>query len=634
MNIITAIPIAKGITIDYLSYFTTETVSTGSLIKVPVRNRNIYALAVSCQDATSLKSEIRQADFALRKIEKIPGRQCLSPHFIQAVFKLADYYATTPGSVLHSSIPQAILDSIEKTKEIEITTHKKKSPEKLILQTDDESRISAYRSLIREEFAKKSSVFMCVPTIEDALYLEEELSKGVEKYTFVLGSFLSKEKTIRAWNTVIEEKHPVFIIATGQFLSVPRNDIGLFIIEKESSPFYKTLKRPFLNIKKVAEEVAEAYGSRILFGDTITSIETMWRHNQGVISEISPVKLRSIRKAKHILIDRKISLEEKHDETRKESLKKGLSEEALNLITHSRENNERVFVFCNKKGLSSSVYCGDCGLQVTCRQCMAPVSLHERNNSNRFICYKCGTSRDAGERCTRCDSWNLSSYGFGIEKIRREIETHFPSNTIIQIDSETIKTRKKALDAIQSFYNTPGSILLGTDMALHYLHQPFENSIITSIDYMFGMPDFKIHERALGTLHSISSLSQKFCLIQTRIINQPLFSYIQSGNISDFYREETAERKKWGYPPFSVFIKISISGDKKSNELLLEPIQKLVSPYESDIFTSLFSDTKGKSVTNLLMRIPQEKWPDARIVEIIKNIPPHITVKVDPEHIL
>ncbi len=634
MNIITAIPIAKGIGKDYLSYFTSQDIKPGSLVKVPLRSRSIYALVLSSQNASQLKTEIRQAGFALKKIEKISTRQCVSSALLKAVFKLTEYYATTAGIILESLIPQHILKSLEKTALFEESATRKGSSEKLLLQTDDESRLSTYRSLIREEFAKKSSVFICSPTIEDALYLGEELTKGVETYSYVLGSFLSKEKTLTLWNSIIDQKHPVLIIATGQFLSIPRKDIGIIVIEKENSPFYKTLRRPFLDIRKVAEEIAEASGSRILFGDSLSSIETMWRYNQGEITEISPVKLRNIRKADFVLIDRKIPLEKKDDEKAKELQKNALSHEALALIKHSRENNNRIFILCNRKGLATSVYCSDCGMQSMCKNCNAPVALHENSMGNKFVCHKCGTARDAGERCVRCDNWNLKVYGFGIEKVYKELKEAFPQGRIVRIDSETTTTRKKILTALHTFYEKPGSILLGTELALNYLHAQFEHTLVISLDAVFGMPDFRIHEKVLNTLGKLSSLTENFLLVQTRLPEHQIFSYISSGNFSDFYREEITERKKWGYPPFSVFIKISLGGDKEKNQTELSSLKEQIPQYESDIFTSIFSDAKGKPLTHLLIRIPKDKWPDVSVVETIKSLPPNFTIRINPENIL
>lgn len=633
MNIVTVIPIAKGILKNYLSYFTSENIPPGSVIKIPLRNKIVSGLVLSCDKAENLKTEIRQATFETKKIENAKPRQCLSTYFLDTVNRLTDYYVTSPGSLLYSLIPQTILQSIDKIEPGQKAISRKKSSEKLVIQRETSERLGAYKSLVREEFAKKMSVYIIAPTTEEALHISKELSKGVEQYSFTLGSFLSKQKLIKTWNAISTEKHPVLIIGTGHFLALPRNDISTIIVEKEGSQFYKTLQRPLIDLRKVAEVFAETHGTKIIYGDSLLSVETMWRFNQGELTEISPLQLRLTHKAQHIIVDQRtipesISSNTKHDHT------KALSKDALALIAHALEQKQRVFIFANRKGIAPATYCGDCGAQVVCHTCASPVVLYERGQGNSFICHKCGSIRSAKETCVRCGSWNLGTYGIGADKIYKEILSAIPEAKILQIDSEHTKTRKDVIKTVENFYSHPGTILIGTDLALHYLHEPFEHTIFPSVDSMFSIPDFKTHERIMATLGQLSALTQNFVLIQTRMADDQIFTFIQSGNISEFYREEINERKRWGYPPFFVFIKTTIAGNKDQAQNIFGPIKELLAPYESDIFTSSILDTKGRPLTHLLIRVPKDKWPDVKVVTLLKTLPPECAIKINPDQIM
>lgn len=632
MNIVTVIPIAKGIIKNYLSYFTSENISPGSLIKIPLRNKTVSGLVISSHTAENLKTEIRQATFETKKIDTAKARQCFSTYFLDTIHKLSSYYIASPGSLLYALIPQTILQSIDKIESGE--SHKKtSSSEKLILERESVGRLSTYRSLVREEFAKKMSVYVVVPTTEDALYLSRELSKGVEKYSYTLGSFLSKQKLIKAWNSIVTEKHPVLIIGTGHFFSLPRTDIGTFIIEKENSPFYKTIQRPYIDIRKVAEIYASLCGAKIIFGDSCLSVETMWRFNQSELTELSPLELRLAHGAKIVIIDERTEPQSlgssiKYDHT------KALSDKALSLLSHAQEHKKRVFIFANRKGIAPATYCGDCGTQVVCNVCSSPLVLFEHGDSNRFVCNQCGNSRDAQERCRRCESWNLGAYGIGADKIHKEILSIFPDLNILRIDNDHTKTRGEIIKKTEEFYANPRSVLVGTDLALHYLHTPFEYTLMPSIDSMFGIPDFKAHERIFSTLGHIGELSQDVVLIQTRMADNKMFSYIQSGNMSEFYREEINERKKWGYPPFFIFIKATCAGDKESVKKIFTPIKEALPNYESDIFTSSILDRRGKSLTHLLIRVPRDKWPDEKVAQLLKTLPAECAIRINPDQII
>ena len=144
-----------------------------------------------------------------------------------------------------------------------------------------------------------------MPTVQDAQKAENLLKKGVEKYTFVLHGSLTKKEILTRWKNALNSLHPVLIIATGSFLSLPRKDIRTIIIERENSRAYKQFNRPFIDIKIFAETLAKENGSRIILGDLPLSIDTMWRYKENELDEFSPPKLRTIREAGQSLIDMK-----------------------------------------------------------------------------------------------------------------------------------------------------------------------------------------------------------------------------------------------------------------------------------------------------------------------------------------
>src|SRR3989344_2608260 len=95
--------------------------------------------------------------------------------------------------------------------------------------------------------------FFLLPTIEEAEYTFSVLEKGIEGYIFILNGSLSPKKIIETWNKIIKEPHPVVIVATGAFLSLERSDIETIVVEKERSSVYKIIRRPFLDVRYIAE---------------------------------------------------------------------------------------------------------------------------------------------------------------------------------------------------------------------------------------------------------------------------------------------------------------------------------------------------------------------------------------------
>src|SRR4051812_41466529 len=111
MYIVEVIPIAKGISKEKLSYFTSDIIPLGSLVEVELRKKKIKGLVISSVDAQEAKAQIRGADFGMKKIEKLNHRSFLSPAFIKAARQTADYFASTTGATLNALIPKFVLEN-------------------------------------------------------------------------------------------------------------------------------------------------------------------------------------------------------------------------------------------------------------------------------------------------------------------------------------------------------------------------------------------------------------------------------------------------------------------------------------------------------------------------------------------
>ncbi|MES3031119.1 MAG: primosomal protein N' [Patescibacteria group bacterium] len=622
MNIIETIPIAKGPGLDTLSYFTALSPTLGSIVSVPLRKKNISAIVVSLRPAEDIKSEIKNAPYALKKLEKIKSTPFFSPLFMTAVEELATYYATSPSAILQAIVPEYILKNIGKLKKVQLETVSKNTFEVSVSQGDNEERHGSWKSLIRQEFAHKKSVFFLVPTIEDAKHVFTLIEKGIEGYAFLLHGALTQKEIISTWNKAVTEEHPVVVVATGGFLSLPRSDIETIIVEKESSRTYKISRRPFLDLRTVAEAVARARGIKIYYGDTVLRTETLEREHSGEASQASPFKFRSLSTARDTLVDMK------------EGPFKILSFDVQKLIQETRDESKHMMILATRRGLSPSTICGDCQTMVVCNNCSSPVVLHKKGDKTFFMCHRCGERRSAEEYCKHCQSWKLITLGIGIDMVEEKIREMFPNILVFKIDTDATPTDKSAHAVVEKFRASPGSILIGTEMMLHYMHENVENSAIISLDSLFALPDFRIQEKILGLLVSVRTLTREHFIVQTRKKDEKVFEYGLKGNMSDFFREEITSRKKFKYPPFTTLIKLTLEGKKERIVKEMEKVHELLDPYEVEVFPAFTQTVKGEQVLHGLIRLPKSDWPKRDLVEKLRTLSPEVTVKVDPETLL
>jgi primosomal protein N' len=630
MKIINILPISRGIQKETLSYFTSEDLPLGSIVEVPLRKKKVSGIVISSDDVEKMKMELKTLPFEMRKISELKANDFFLPEFIETAKLTADYFASSTGSVLKALTPKVLIDSIDK---IIINHAKKDTPslhEKYIIQAPDDERYPLYKSFIREEFAKKSSIFFCLPTIHDIQNLREKLEKGIEEYTYILHTSLSKKEILAITNKLLQEKHPVLIIANGTFLSIPRKDISAIIIERENSKSYKISMRPYLDIRTFAEILSKKIKAKLVFGDIFVSIETMYRHQNGEFQDLYPPKFRSLATSQELIVDMKKT----HGLFDPEKKFTVLSNELISLIEMTQKNNQNMFIFSARRGLSPTTICRDCGVIVLCNTCHSPIVLHTSPQGNIFLCHKCGERRSADERCKNCDSWRMMTLGIGIEQVEKEIREKFPNLKIFTIDKDTAKSHKNALKIKQAFYSTPGSILLGTEMALLYLDKNVENSSVATIDSLFSIPDFRINERVCGIILKIREMTIQNMILQTRDSSLKVFEYATKGNLIDFYRDEIAMRKAFDYPPFRILIKISFEGNKDRAVEEMTKVKELFHDEELDIFPSFVKSKKGKSIMHALLKIKNEKWPNKEILDKLRSLPPQFTIKVDPESLL
>lgn len=634
MRIVEVIPLSRGVQKETLSYFTGEDVPVGALVSVPLRGRTVAALVLRSEPAENMRQDVKAATFEFKKINSILTKDLLSPAFLRAAQKTADFHVATLGALLFSVTPKVLLENAEALHIPSAESEEQKElaapPPPLngtILQTDDNERFSHYRSIIRQEFARNQSVILCVPTLSDIKKAERLTETGIGEYAYFFHSGMTKKKFVAEWNKLALEKHPVLIVTTGHFLCLPRHDIGTVILERENSKAYKVIGRPYTDMRVLVENFSKEIKARLVFGDTLLRTETFWRYKNDELGEITPPTLRIPTDITQTLVDTRRMPDSK-------AKFEPLSPELLNLVRNAREKSEPLVIFSSRRGLSPLTICADCSTIVSCKRCRAPVTLHSSEAERYFMCHRCGDKRDAHEKCTNCLSWRLQTLGIGSELIAEEVSRLFPDHSIFRLDADTVKTHTQAKAVAKKFYEAPGGVLIGTEMALPYLDQPVSNVAVASIDSMFALPDFRARERILSTLLRLKFLSQKKFLIQTRNVSEPVFGYSEKGNLLDFYKQEFDERQNFDFPPFTILIKISLAGERGAVEQAMEKLRADLSDYSATLYPAFNPYQGGQYTMHLLIKIGRSRWVEKSLAEKLKSLPPVFRVQVDPESVL
>ena len=297
MYILTIIPCVNIKVFETLTYFSKENVLPGNIVVVKLRGKKIYGLVTDIEPIENLKSEIKNASFSLKPIDNISGNVFIDPYYQKTIEAVSKHYLISLSVATSFLIPIPLLAINEKINNlVEIKKFNKKETkirvEKLIFQAPKNERVAYYRTYIRESFARKESIFFVFPTISDANSWYAELSRGIEEFSYIIHSGKNTKKIESTTISLLKTDHPIIIISTPSFISIPRHDVGTFIIEEESKGAYKHVREPNIDMAEVVEIYGSAKKIKIILGSTFLKIETLIKREALEYGEVMPPSFR------------------------------------------------------------------------------------------------------------------------------------------------------------------------------------------------------------------------------------------------------------------------------------------------------------------------------------------------------
>lgn len=634
MFIISVVPFTSKSVLAPLSYYFQRELSSGTLVTIPFGAQRIVGLVIESKSAHLEKASIRRADFSMKKIVSVESETAFSKEYIEACTDIARHHATTLGTVLSTLVSHPLVRALRETNRNTTTliTHAE-APEVKIFEDTDDSRISRYKALTRESFAHALSVCIVCPTIAEAERLGQHLIKGIEGRCFVLTGRLTPKKIFETYTSILEAQHSILVITTPSLAFFPRHDMGLYVVEHESSLNYKQRERPYLDYRFCIESFARHQKCDAILGDSFLRIETLYRYYQHTLSEVARPSLRQESANVIHIVD--MRTQRSGESAPPLPL---FSKESRLAIAGALEEKRRLFIFCVRKGFAPFTVCRDCGHILSCDACDAPMVLYglkDVQESRSFKCNRCGKSKNAQTVCPVCSSWRLEAYGVGIERILDFLKTHHPTALTFVVSRDTTTTPQSAQKVVDAWEKTSSGILLGTEMSLPHIRQKSAHSgIVASLDTLTFLPDFHMGERVFHLVTTLASLVSQRLYIQTRTPEYASLVYAKAGDGMGMYRYEEASRKKFGYPPFTMFIKISRHGDKETVLKELNALKERFAEYSPVVYPAFISRIRNSFFAHLLLTLPRESWPNTKLVTALQALPPQYAVNVDPDSLL
>ncbi|OGG91049.1 hypothetical protein A3H16_03025 [Candidatus Kaiserbacteria bacterium RIFCSPLOWO2_12_FULL_53_8] len=645
MYVVEVMPLGKGISSAGLSYFSKTPYERGTLLEIPLRKKTVQGVVISSQAVSTLKATLRGAGFLLRRLPPQKHIEQLPPALLHTADELSEYYAATTGAVLFALLPNEIKngekrilgasqdlascfgsEANQKSRKV-YGSCKEQCHTYEVLQAPTDARVIAYQRIVRTSFAEGKSVVLVVPTVADGEFLFSILGARIAYRASFLHSGLGIRALRLAYKQLTESTDARLIIATPQYAFFTRGDVGTVILERSRSFSYRSRSRPYLDFRHALAAHARRENRRLITADALvrTEDEYLVREDRAVLFEDHHQKRLDLPGAL-------VVIPMKHEANGQLDFRL-FSDRLLAEMEQVRARSGRAFLFSARRGIAPIVACVDCGTILRCPVSGSPLALHRvmagGMEERWLISSVSGYRRKADDLCPQCGSWRLRPRGIGIQQVYDELIRHVPRDDVFLFDHQSASTHKKATALRDAFYAKKKTVLLGTALALPYLHKPVGLSAIVNMDALRAIPSWRQEEESLGILLALREKTHGSVCVQTRSDEGDLIRYAHDGTIAAYYTEELAAREKFQYPPYGIFI--HLTWKKDAGDVLTKAIAERLEAFAPSLYGAPDAEDR---IGYGLIRVPSAEWPQDALVDALRTLPPSVRIIINPDRII
>jgi len=468
-----------------------------------------------------------------------------------------------------------------------------------------------YIDLIKRALEGGTQVLYLLPEIALTTQIVLRLKKIFGSAMGVYHSKFSDNERVEVWNGVLTGKFK-FVVGVRSSIFLPFDNLGLIIVDEEHDPSYKQHDpAPRYHARDVALVMAQSQNAKVILGSATPSMESFYQASTGKYGLVT-------------LTDRfgtatlpEISFADMSSEKKHKTNKGEFSSLLLNEIKAATERKEQVILFQNRRGYAPIVQCEDCGWVPKCINCAVSLTYHQFRHA--MVCHYCGYREELPKECPECSSKRILTLGYGTEKLEEELKLHFPEIKTQRMDLDTTRTKSGYEDIITGFESGETDVLVGTQMVTKGLD--FDKVSLVGVfdaDRLMHFPDFRSYERAFQLITQVSGRAgrrekQGKVVIQTSNPKHEIFSFVIKNNVTDFLKEQLADRQQHFYPPFARLIEIMFKHNDK--KVVREASEKYTANLKSKLKQikilgpgePMVSKIRNEFLMHVLLKIPRNQ---------------------------
>ena len=561
-------------------------VVAGARVVVPFGKQSVNGYVLGLTDSTDFPDP--------RPIEALAGDEpsLLLPYQVDLAHWISEYYAAPLPEVVRAMIPPGV-------RSIKVNSKRPRGPrvhsrDRLISETEQASRTrrftaaqeaatEAVRQALEARSGRlllhgvtgsgKTEVYLqaiedCLATGRGAIVLIPEvsltpqtISRFAERFAgriAVLHSLLTPSEKALEWRRLRAGQATV-AIGPRAAIFAPIPDLGLVVVDEEHSTTYKQLRVPRYNAVDVAHRLAELARCVVLLGSATPSLTSYYAHgraDQGF--EGARVLELPERYSGQPLPAMELADMRQDDSW---SLSRPMGERLAEAARQELEGGGQVILYLNRRGLAWYARCRKCGEAVGCPNCS--VSLVYHGATRELSCHYCGHTEPMPQRCPNCESRDLTTVGFGTERIEAEARRLFPGARVARLDRDSASTRDSFYGIWERLANGEVDVLVGTSMVAKGWDLPRVGLVgVVDADQALNYPDFRAAEDTFASLVQVAGRARRSdarAIVQTMNPHHYAIRLALQHDYHEFVAEELAVREALDFPPFTHLIDVTSS---------------------------------------------------------------------------
>ncbi|MCK0168019.1 primosomal protein N' [Jannaschia sp. S6380] len=495
------------------------------------------------------------------------------------------------------------------------------------------------------------AVAECLARGRQALVLLPEIALTAEFLTRVearLGarpaewhSGVTQAERRRAWKKTAEGQAGL-VVGARSSLFLPFRDLGLVVVDEEHDTSYKQEDGVLYSARDMAVLRASCEGAQVVLASATPSLES-W-----VNAEAGKYRRLDLTSRFGDAVLPKLATIDMRDE--QVPAGRWISPRLKAAIEARLIAGEQSLVFLNRRGYAPVTLCRACGQQVACHQCDARMVEHRFQK--RLMCHQCGETAPIPPACPSCGvEGKLAAVGPGVERMAEEVTALFPEARVAILSSDLFGSARSLKARVEEIAQGGADIVVGTQLVAKGHNFP-NLTLVGVIDADLGLQgsDLRAAERTFQLMRQVSGRAGRAerpgeALLQTFQPEHPVIRAILSGDEEAFLREEAAQRRAAGVPPYGRMAGIVISDPEAATAFELgQALARNAAPLTgigAEVYgpaPAPIARIRGRHRVRLLVKAPRQAPIQSALSEWVAGVTvprsTRLSVDIDPQSFL